>query len=113
MQATASLSTTLVFLLALGTVSAQQPTSYFVPDNNAAQGGCNVIPFGHTSTTNASWSKQLYHQLIKPSEVNNRTGLICDLGFAPCVTGIRKFKTIEIKLDYFQGTGTTMSTTFA
>ncbi|MHC4921923.1 MAG: hypothetical protein ACYTKC_20340, partial [Planctomycetota bacterium] len=113
MQATASLSAALVFLLALGTASAQQPTSYFVPDNNATQGGCNVIPFGHTSTTDANWSRQLYHQLITPAELNNRVGLICDLGFAPCVTGIRKFKTIEIKLDYFQGTGTTMSTTFA
>jgi len=113
MQATAPLSVTLVALMALGTASAQTPTSYFVPDNNASAGGCNVIPFGHTSTTDANWSNQLYHQLITPAEVSNRIGLICDLAFAPCVTGIRKFKTIEIKLDYFQGTGTTMSTTFA
>ncbi|MHC5072874.1 MAG: hypothetical protein ACYTGO_20565 [Planctomycetota bacterium] len=113
MQTTAPLSAALVSLLLLGTTSAQTPTSYFVPDNNATQGACNVIPFGHTSTSDVSWSRQLYQQLITPAELNNRVGLICDLGFAPCVTGIRKFKTMEIKIDYFQGTGTTMSATFA
>jgi hypothetical protein len=113
MQTTLPACATLVLFLVLGSASAQTQTSYFVPDNNAASGGCNVIPFGHTSTSDANWSNQLYHQLITPSEVNNQTGLICDLGFAPCVTGVRKFKTIEIKLDYFQGSGTTMSTTFS
>ncbi|MHC4077110.1 MAG: hypothetical protein ACYST0_01570 [Planctomycetota bacterium] len=113
MQATTPLSAAVVILLALGTASAQLPTSYFVPDGNAGQGRCNVIPFGHHKTSDASWSNQLYQQLITPTDVNNRAGLICDLGFAPCLGGIRRFKTIEIKLDYFQGTGTTMSTTFS
>ncbi len=110
---TRRLSFPVVLMLALSTAAAQTATSYFVPDKDATTGGCNVIPFGHTSTTDTNWSNQLYHQLVTASDVGNQVGLICDLGFAPCVTGIRKFKTIEIKLDYFQGSGTTMSATFS
>ena len=65
--------TTSVFLfLLLGGLSAQQPTSYFIPDNNATTGQSNTLPFGNVSTNHARDSYQFYHTLVLDTDVKKR-----------------------------------------
>ncbi|MHC4514320.1 MAG: hypothetical protein ACYTGW_04525 [Planctomycetota bacterium] len=101
------------FLASLLAVDANAQ-SVFIPDNSATVGTCNVIPFGRTSQTDATWSNQKYQTILTAKQLGFSTpgaGAICDLAFVPCVSGTRVFKTIEIKLDYVKGT--TLSQTFA
>jgi hypothetical protein len=88
--------------------------SVFITDNNAASGSCNVIPFGHQSTTNATWANQKYQTILTAAQLGFTSpgaGTICDLAFAPCVSGTRVFSTIEVKMDYVKGT--TLNQTFS
>src|SRR5687768_17010216 len=101
------LSSSLIMLPAL--VPAQG--TYFIPDNQAAAGTCNVIPFGDSSTSSPTWSNQKYQTLIPAAALGNRPGLICELAFAPYGTGMREFATIKIQMD--TTTATSLSTTFA
>ena len=96
-------------LILTTTVNAQD---VYVPDNNPAVGACNVIPFGH-NTVSTTWSNQRYQCMITTADMGASTSVanICDLGFAPCVAGIRHFDTIEIVMA--QTTAGTLSTTFA
>jgi hypothetical protein len=90
-----------------------QTQSYFVPDNVATTGGCNVIPFG-TSSLSTTWANQRYQTLATAADLGNSQVLtICDLAFAPCGTTsfIRHFDSIEIKLG--QTTATTLNATFS
>jgi len=88
--------------------------SRFIPDNSASTGGCNVIPFGNLSPTDVNWSNQKYQTILTAAQLGFSTsgaGSICDLAFAPCASGTRVFKTIEIKMDYVKGT--VLSQTFS
>ena len=88
--------------------------SVFWPDNNASSGGCNVIPFGHQSTSNTTWMNQRYQTILTAAQLGFSSpgaGSICDLAFVPCVSGTRVFSTIEVKLDYVKGT--VLSQTFS
>jgi hypothetical protein len=99
--------------VSLGSGLAAQGTCFYVPDN--VMSGGNVIPFGSTQGSLSTWGNQKYHTLILPADVNNQTGTITSLGFGGGTSGsaLRHHDTIQIRMDYFQGTGTTMSTTFA
>lgn len=97
-------------LLVLAAEAPAQTKVYNV-DSDASTGSCNVIPLGSTAP-HASWSNQKYQALVDSKTFGTKAGLICSLGFACCATGIKKFSSIEIKMDYFQGSGSTMSTTF-
>ena len=72
----------------------------------------NSIPFGDIKPS-TTFGYQKYQSIVLSSQFGNKAGVICSLGFAACFTGIKKFKTIEIKMDYFPGTGNTMTKTFA
>lgn len=99
-------------LLVLAAAHASAQTKIYNADNVANSGGCNVIPFGSTSPS-TTWSNQKYQTLVDSKLFGTKNGLICSLGFACCATGIKKFSSIEIKMDYFQGTGNQLSTTFS
>ncbi|HHI80834.1 MAG TPA: hypothetical protein ENK02_12765 [Planctomycetes bacterium] len=77
---------------------AQNKCVYY-PDNNAASGGCNVIPFG-TQKSSATWRNQKYQVLIPASKISKTPVRICELSFAPCGTGLRRFDSIVIKMGY-------------
>jgi len=98
-------------LLGLLALQAPAQTKIYSVDSNAGTGGCNVIPFG-TNTISTTWSNQKYQALVDSKTFGSKNGLICSLGFAACGTGIKKFSSIEIKMDYFAGSGTTLTTTF-
>jgi len=98
-------------LLAVQT-EAQSATRIYYPDNVVASGSCNVIPLGHVPNA-TTWQNQKYHMVVPSSTFGNKVGAITELGFAACRGGVMDYKTIQVRLDYFQGQGTTMSTTFA
>lgn len=99
-------------LLLAGQSPAQNVTRVYYPDNNAGTGGCNVIPLAQTPNS-ATWMNQKYHTVVPSSAFNNKTGIITEIGFPACRSGYMDYQTIQIRMDYFQGTGTTMSTTFS
>ncbi|MFQ5503876.1 MAG: hypothetical protein ACE5F1_03655 [Planctomycetota bacterium] len=96
----------------LSSSHAVAQTCFYIPSNTPSTGTCNVIPFG-TTKTSSTWKNQKYQTLLLKSQLKPTPGLICEIAFAPCGTGLRDFKSIEIVMDYFQGTGSTLSTTFA
>jgi hypothetical protein len=96
----------------LGTASlVAQGTCYQIPDNSMT--GSNVIPFGSTRSSLATWGNQKYQILVLSSDVNNKPGNVCELAFAPSSTAVRHFDTIRVRLGYFAGTGSTLGTNFA
>jgi V8-like Glu-specific endopeptidase len=85
--------------------------SYFVPNSSASTGTCNVIPFGQ-NTVSTTWSNQKYQCLIYRSDIGYvSSATIRNLAFAPCVSGMRHFDTILIRMA--QTNQNTLSTTFA
>ncbi|MHC4512538.1 MAG: hypothetical protein ACYTKC_02210 [Planctomycetota bacterium] len=101
-----------VSLMGLLTAHAPAQTKIYNCDNVASTGNCNAIPFGSTSPS-TTWSNQKYQTIMPSSLFGKKTGMICSLGFANCKTGYQQFSSIEIKMDYFPGTGSTLTTTFA
>ncbi|MHC4078552.1 MAG: hypothetical protein ACYST0_08965 [Planctomycetota bacterium] len=101
-----------VSLMGLLAAPAVAQTKIYNTDNVGSTGTCNVIPFGST-TPSTTWSNQKYQTIMASSLFGKKTGMICSLGFAACQTGIKKFTSIEIKMDYFPGTGSTLTTTFS
>lgn len=95
--------------LLAGAVPAQR--CVYVPDNSLGSGSGNVIPFGHVSPTNGSWSNQKYQTLVPASTLGTVPGRICELAFVPRTTGTRQFASIVIKMA--QTKATTLTTTFA
>jgi hypothetical protein len=91
--------------------AAPSQTCFYIPDNQAAVGTCNVIPFGDSNPMSATWANQKYQMLVTAAQLNNMRGKICELGFAPCGSGLRQFATLKIQLSHT--TVTTLSTTFA
>ncbi len=89
-------------MLAAAALPAQ---SFFVPDNDATTGNCNVFPFGSTGGANLK-----YQQLVTAAELNNAPGLITGIGFAQCGEGRHHFDTIEVRLAHKPGTGSLVAT---
>ncbi len=82
----------------------------YIPDSNAAAGGCNVIPFG-TQKTSSTWRNQKYQTLIPAAKISKAPVRICALGFSPCGTGVRQFDSIVVKMGYSKSS--TLSPIFA
>jgi hypothetical protein len=89
---------------------ASQNKCVYIPDNNPATGSCNVIPFG-TQKTSKFWRNQKYQTLIPAAKISKSPVRICELGFAPCGSGMRKFDSIVIKMAYSKSA--TLSKVFA
>ena len=98
------------FLLAGMAVAQTSTTSIYVPDNNPATGGGNVIPFGN-SKSSTTWRNQKYQTLIPTSYAKKIPIRINDLGFAPGSTNLHNFDSIVIKMDVVKTTG--LNRTFA
>jgi len=99
-------------LFGLLAASAPAQTKIYNTDNVGSTGTCNVIPFGSTAPS-TTWSNQKYQTIMASTLFGTKTGLICSLGFANCGTGYQQFSTIDVKLDYYPGTGSTLTTTFS
>ncbi|MHC4812764.1 MAG: hypothetical protein ACYTKC_10055 [Planctomycetota bacterium] len=111
-RSTVLLSSAVAVAAAVLALPATAQTRIYNADNVATTGSCNVIPFGSIGLS-TTWSNQKYQSIVPASKFGSKVGAICSLGFAACATGIKKFQTIEIKMDYFQGTGSTLTTTFS
>ncbi len=94
-----------LLLSALLTTAACLPAqnTFYVPDNLSNAGTCNVFPLGQTYMR--------YQTIVTPQDLGNSSGLIQDLGFAPCGGGTRTFQQITVKMDHI--TASTLSPTFA
>ncbi|MFQ5503877.1 MAG: hypothetical protein ACE5F1_03660 [Planctomycetota bacterium] len=87
-------------------------TCFHVPADTPALGKCNAIPFG-TTRNDPAWTNQKCQTLVLASTVGARPVRIRSLAFAPCGSGRRHFRSMRIRMDYFQGTGSTLSSSFA
>ena len=92
-------STIVAVLLAIPAVGQ----CVFIPDNKAAAGGCNVIPFGDPNPSSPTWSNQRYQCVVTAADLNNTRGLVTGLGFAPCGSGNRVFSSLTITMAHIQG----------
>jgi hypothetical protein len=78
-------------------MTQRAPVAAYIPDASTTTGGCNVIPFGHNTV--ATWGNQKYQQLILAADLGNPCiANICDLGFVSCVTGVRHFDNIVVRM---------------
>lgn len=85
--------------------------SFYIPDNLANAGTCNVIPFGSTTTT-SSFYTCITQQIVTAADLNSTPGLITGLGFAACGTGKSRFSSLQVVMD-LAPPNTTLSPTFA
>ena len=93
---------TLSFLLAGATLllashSPAQTKYYYSPDNNAASGSTNAIPFGTGSTT---WADQRGQFLVRSTYLPSSPGLVKSLGFAPGYGGTFLYEAMVINLGF-------------
>lgn len=83
-------------LLCLGTPILAQ--NYYIPDNNAAAGIANAIPFGSSSA--GSFSNCRMHVRATAAELGNLPNIITGLGFASSQNGSAHYDTLEIVMDH-------------
>src|SRR5687767_3973854 len=84
--------------------------NWHVPENNAAPGNCNVIPFGQG--VGGPYYQCKYQLKATRAALGAMPALITGLGFAACATGTSHFGSIEIVVDHHPA-GLPLSTTFA
>jgi hypothetical protein len=97
----------LVLLLLGAPIFAQ---NYYIPDNNAAGGIANVIPFG--ASTAGGFSNCRMHVRATAAELGNLPNIITGLGLASSQTGSAHYDTLEIVMDHIPATQA-FSTVFA
>ena len=100
--------TNVLALLVLGTPILAQ--NYYIPDNSAASGTANAIPFGTSSASNFSNCRM--HVRATAAELGNLPNLITGLGFAASNSGSAHYDTLEIVMDHIPASQP-FSTTFA
>jgi len=84
--------------------------NWYVPDNVAASGGCNVIPFGQL--VGGPFYQVKYQQRCTAAELGAMANVITGLAFAPCQGGRAHYDTLEIVLDHIPASQP-LTTTFA
>jgi hypothetical protein len=94
--------------LVAGGLSAQ---NYYVPDNAAGLGTCNVIAFGST-TSSSTFYTAIMQQIVTAADLGNQPGLVTGLGFAACASGKGRFGSLQVVMDLLPP-NSTLSTTFA
>lgn len=97
-------------LVAIAAAAPLLAQNYYIPDNNAAAGACNVIPFGSTAPS-TTWSNQIYQTIVNASDLGGIPNIITGISFAPCGTGSYRGRLIEVVLDHIPAGP--LSTTFA
>jgi hypothetical protein len=102
-------TTTLLLSFALaGSALAQ---NYHIPDNNAAVGTSNVIPFGSTTSTSSFYNCRMQVRATA-AELGAIPNLVTGLAFACSGTGAAHYGALEIVMDHIPS-GQPLSTTFA
>ena len=84
--------------------------NYYVPDNAASLGTCNVIPFG--SSTAGSFYNNRVQMRLTPAELGGLPNLVTGIGFAACNTARATYGAIEVVMDHIPS-AQAWSTTFA
>ena len=98
-------------LAALAIAPPLAAQNWYVPDNNAAMGQCNVIPFGHS--VGGPFYQAKYQIKATQADLGALPGLITGLGFAACAPGGQShFSSLEIVLDHHPA-GQPLSNVFA
>ena len=101
------------FLAPWAALAASLPLAaqnWYVPDNVATTGTCNVVPFG--SIVGSSFAQVKYQQRCTAAELGSAANLVTGLGFASCGTSRGHYDSIEIVVDHIPPTQA-LSTTFA
>lgn len=100
-------------LIAAALVSSVSAQTQYIPDSNATTGGCNVIPFG-VSTTSTTWSNQHYQTMATFADLGSPAGpiTICNLGFASCGTAANISHSDTIVIQFSQTNATALTTSF-
>lgn len=73
--------------------------NWYVPDNAANAGTCNVIPFGSTATT-STFANSKMQTRCTVADLGGVPGVITGLAFASCATGRAHYASMEIVLDH-------------
>jgi hypothetical protein len=101
---------TVSLLLMLTAAAPALAQNWYVPDNVATTGACNVIPFGQPGP--GSFANCRYQTRLLASDLGATANIVTGLGFAPCGPGRAHFDTLEIVLDHIPPSQL-MTTTFA
>jgi len=79
--------------------AVQAQTSYYgIPDNNAASGGGNVIPFGNGSP--GSFENHRYQSLALKKYLPSKPGLLRSIAFSPTGSGLLKYKAMVVQIGH-------------
>jgi hypothetical protein len=97
-------------LALLGSAVPALAQNWYIPDNMATAGGCNVIPFGQL--VGGPFYQVKYQQRCTAAELGATANVITGLAFAPCQSGRAHYDSLEIVLDHIPASQA-MSPTFA
>ena len=86
-----------------------QTMFYGIPDNNAASGGGNVIPFGNGSP--CSFENHRYQSLALKKYLPSKPGLLRSIAFSPTGSGLLKYKAMVVLIGH--NTSGSLGPTFA
>lgn len=99
------------FTAALCLASGLLGQNYYIPDNAANAGSCNVIPLGGTPT---SFTNQKFQMVIPRADLGSLPALVTGLGFAACGNGDHTYGQLIVRCDHYPANlGGVLSTTFA
>jgi hypothetical protein len=98
-------------LLSFALASSALAQNYHIPDNNAAVGTSNVIPFGSTTSTSSFYNCRMQVRATA-AELGAIPNLVTGLAFACSGTGAARYGALEIVMDHIPS-GQPLSTTFA
>lgn len=87
----------LLSTLLLAATAAAQGQAFYIPDNDATAGTCNVIPWG-TTATSGTWANQRYQCIATVADLGGTAGYVTGLGFAPCASGTHTSQTLRITM---------------
>jgi hypothetical protein len=72
--------------------------NWYIPDNSATSGNCNVIPFGQSAP--GPFSNCRYQTRLLASDLGAIANVVTGLGFAPCGSARSHYDSLEIVLDH-------------
>jgi hypothetical protein len=97
-------------LLAIALAAPCFAQNWYIPDNVASTGTCNVIPFG--LSLGSGFDQCKYQTRCTAADLGAAANLITGLGFASCNTGRAHYDAMEVVIDHIPPAQPT-STTFA
>ena len=72
--------------------------NWYLPDNIATSGNCNVIPFGQNA--GGPFYNSKYQTRVLAADLGNLPGIVSGLAFAACNSGRAHYDQLEIVIDH-------------